>query len=494
MFSVTWLSVYSLLSLVVHALGVAYAAHAVMNVRTARGATAWSISLITWPWVAIPLYGLLGRRKFQGYSEAIKQAYIGRKGLAYYAHSNIAAYKVELSGDYTALGKFAAAFEPFPFTRNNETELLIDGEETFGRMLGAIASAERYILLQSYIIHSDGIGHQFKEALIEKARQGVTVHLLYDGLGSRKLSADYINELEANGVAVSSFRSTKGRKRRFQINFRNHRKILVVDGKIAFMGGLNIGDEYLGRDPHFGYWRDTHVQFRGTGVLCLQEILLRDLYWAGREVSEVVWEVEESPKYRQLSFILSTGPADRLQECAFFFLNIINHAKERLWIASPYFVPDSSTLNALKMAALRGVDVRIILPNSPDHLSVYLCAFSFYAELQKVGIQLYRYQQGFMHQKVILCDDVLAGVGTVNMDNRSFYLNFEVMSFVVNGRNPEVSSQRIEADGSRFIRSVEAMLEKDFAASRLVDFSEYEKKPLWFKLGARVTRLMAPIL
>lgn len=490
MFSATWLSVYSLISLIVHVLGVFYAAHAVMNVRSARGATAWSISLVTWPWAAIPLYWFLGRNKFEGYAEAVKQAYIGRKGLAYYAHNKIMAYKVELGGEYATLGKFASAFEPFPFTRNNSTELLIDGEQTFGRMLEAIANAERYILFQSYIIHSDETGNRFKQALIAKSRQGVKVHLLYDGLGSRKLPSDYVNELRRNGVVVSVFRSTKGHKSRFQINFRNHRKILVVDGRVAFMGGLNIGDEYMGKDPHFGDWRDTHVQFRGTTVLCLQEILLRDLYWSGETVREACWEVEEQKRYQQIAFILSTGPADRLQECAFFFLNIINHARERLWIASPYFVPDDSALNALKMAALRGVDVRIILPDSPDHLSVYLCAFSFYTDLAQVGIKLYRYRKGFMHQKVILCDRAIAGVGTVNLDNRSFYLNFEVMSFVIN----RPLARGLERNGEPFIRSVERMLTRDIEASRLVDFVEYEKKPLWFRLASRVTRLLAPIL
>lgn len=486
----TWLSLYSLISLLVHVFGVAYAAHAVMHVNSARSATAWSISLITWPWVAIPLYWFLGRAKFNGYAEAVKQAYIERKGLPYYAHSQISAYKVNLDGEYAALGKFATAFEPFPFTYNNSAELLIDGDQTFGRMLDAIASAKQYVLLQSYIIHSDGIGNRIKDALIEKAQQGVKVHLLYDGLGSRKLPQDYIEQLQQNGVVVSSFRSTKGRKNRFQINFRNHRKILIVDGTIALVGGLNIGDEYLGKDPNFGYWRDTHVQFRGTAVLCLQEILLRDLYWAGETVEGARWDVEEDSSYKQTAFVLSTGPADSLRECAFFFLNIINHAKERLWIASPYFVPDSSVLNALEMAALRGVDVRIILPDSPDHLSVYLCAFSFYGELQKAGIQLYRYRKGFMHQKVILCDSVIAGVGTTNLDNRSFYLNFEVMSFVL-CRSREHEQ---DAGGASFIESVEQMLEKDFELSRLVDYSEYNKKPIWFRLAVRIMRLLAPIL
>ncbi len=492
-FAINWFSIYSAASLVVHALGILNAAHAVMNVRSSRSAIAWGISLVSLPWVTIPLYWILGRSKFEGYSEAIHTAYAEHRELVEEAYEEVVKHQASLPEAYATIEKLAVTFEAFPFTENNAIELLIDGERTFGRMLEAIAHAQHYILLQSFIIHSDDIGNKFKEALIAKANQGVRVYLLYDGIGSRTLSRKYLDELRRNGVNVSSFRSTKGHNSRFQVNFRNHRKILIVDGQSAFMGGLNIGDEYLGRDPKLGPWRDTHVRLRGATVKCLQAVLLRDWYWTEKEIPEVSWEIEKSDRFQQTALILSTGPADRVEECLLFFLNVINQAKERLWIASPYFVPDDSTLSALKLAALRGVDVRIILPDRPDHLAVYFCAFSFYSELQQVGIQLYRYQSGFMHQKIILCDDAIAGVGTVNLDNRSFYLNFEVMSFVINPL-----AQRIDtADSfveSGFIRSVEEMLTKDMENSRLVDFAKYKEKPLWFKLAARVSRLMAPVL
>ena len=245
------------------------------------------------------------------------------------------------------------------------------------------------------------------------------------------------------------------------------------------MGGLNIGDEYLGKDPHFGSWRDTHLKIQGPTVKSLQRIFLRDWYWATKEYPEVSWEILENDSDNQTALVLATGPADRLEVCTLFFLNLINFAQDRLWIASPYFVPDYSTLNALKLAAVRGVDVRIILPNSPDHLLVYLCSFSYYAELQEVGIKLYRYRSGFMHQKIILCDRTIAGVGTVNLDNRSFFLNFEVMTFAIN---------------SDLVESVEKMLLDDLNASRLIDLEEYQQKPFWFRLSAEVSRLSAPIL
>ena len=487
--AINWAAIYSLISLSVHALGVINAIHAVMKVESSRGAIAWAISLLTFPWAAIPLYWILGKSKFRGYTDAIHEAYVEHRGRVEDSYSSLMNFKEELSGQYAGLGKLAEIFESLPFTCNNDTRLLIDGEQTFGAMLGAIAAAKHYILLQSYIIHADDLGNRFKDALIAKANQGVRIYVLYDGLGSRSLSGSYIKALRDSGISVDSFRSSKG-KTRFQINFRNHRKILVVDGETAFMGGLNIGDEYMGRDPKFGHWRDTHVEFHGTAVKCLQGILLRDWYWASKDLPEVSWQVDNNPCYRQTALILATGPADRLEECMLFFLYLITHAQKRLWIASPYFVPDDAILSALKLAALRGVDVRIILPDKADHLSVYLCAFSFYAELQQVGIQLYRYRSGFMHQKVVLVDDAIAGAGTVNLDNRSFYLNFEVMSFVVNSSDKNSG----EASESDFIESVEQMLLKDLEDSRLVDYAKYKQKPFWFKLAARVARLLAPVL
>jgi cardiolipin synthase len=379
----------------------------------------------------------------------------------------------------TSLEKLATAFTPLPFTSNNEINLLIDGQQTYTQMLQAIAKAKNYILLQSYIINSDEIGEKFKQALSLKAEQGVEVYLLYDEIGSQKLSRRYLNSLRRHGIRVSGFRSTKGKGNRFQINFRNHRKILIVDGQIAFMGGLNIGDEYLGRNPRLGHWRDTHVQLQGPTVQCLQTTFLGDWYWATKEVPTVSWEIAKNCQHQHTAFILATGPADKVQSCSLFFLSLINQAQKRLWIASPYFVPDDSTVNALKLAAIRGVDVRIILPSYPDHLLVYLCSFSYYAELRDVGVKLYRYYSGFMHQKVFLCDRTIAGVGTVNLDNRSFFLNFEVMTFVT---------------APDFIKAIEFMLTNDLKASHLVDFSQYQQKTFWFKLAARTSRLLEPIL
>jgi cardiolipin synthase len=463
----------------VHVLGIINAAHAVINVRSSQGAIAWGISLITFPWLAIPLYWILGRNKFHGYAEALRLAYAQHDEFVRQAYNEIIEFKATPPGKLALLQPLAEAVTEIPFTSGNATELLIDGKQTYEAMLTAIASARDYILLQSYIVNDDQAGNDFKKALSAKAKQAVRVYFLYDEVGSNKLSRSYIKSLRANGIQISAFHTTKGRGNRFQINFRNHRKILVVDGETAFVGGLNIGDEYLGKNPRLSPWRDTHIMMQGPTVQCLQSSFLRDWYWATGDVLEVNWEVKANWETNQTAFVLPTGPADRLLACNLFFVNAINQAQTRLWIASPYFVPDESTLTSLKLAAMRGVDVRIILPNRPDHLFVYLCSFSYYTEMQSVGIKLYRYKSGFMHQKIILIDQELAGVGTVNLDNRSFFLNFEVMGFVA-----ELS----------FVESVEKMLLDDIAASCRVDLSEYNKKPFWFKLSVRVSRLLAPLL
>ena len=473
------IAIFSAATVVVHALGIVHAAHAVMNVRSSQGTIAWAISLVTFPWLAIPLYWILGRTKFHGYAEGLRLVYAQHHQLVSETYDEIAKFKVALPDKLAPLQPLAEALTGLPFTSGNAAELLIDGEQTYEAMLRAIAQATNYILLQSYIVNDDQAGKEFKEALIARANQGVHIYFLYDEIGSNKLSRSYIKSLKRNGIQVSAFNTTKGRGNRFQLNFRNHRKILVVDGETAFVGGLNIGDEYLGKNPRLSPWRDTHMMMQGPSVQCLQSSFLRDWYWATGNLLEVNWHIKANWDMNQSAFVLPTGAADRLPACNLFFVNAIDQAQTRLWIASPYFVPDESTLSALKLAAVRGIDVRIILPNRPDHLFVYLCSFSYYTEMQAVGIKLYRYKNGFMHQKILLIDEEMAGVGTVNLDNRSFFLNFEVMGFVAD---------------LRFVESVEKMLQNDLAASVAVDLSEYERKPLWFKLAVRISRLLAPLL
>lgn len=293
-----------------------------------------------------------------------------------------------------------------------------------------------------------------------------------------KLSPAWIKELNQGGVQTASFETTRGAGNRFRLNFRNHRKIVVVDGKEAFVGGHNVGDEYLGKDPKLTPWRDTHVAFRGPAVLEAQLTFLEDWRWATQETPMLNWLPEKSAAGDCEVICVPTGPADDLETASLFFVNALNQARERIWIVSPYFVPDEQLMTALQLAALRGVDVRVLIPEHPDQQMVYLSSFSYLEEAEKGGVKIYRFQKGFLHQKVMVVDQQFAAVGTANFDNRSMRLNFEVTMLVRN---------------QAFCGEVAEMLERDFQNSRLVSKKEYTEASMPFRLAVRFCRLLAPV-
>jgi cardiolipin synthase len=367
-----------------------------------------------------------------------------------------------------------------PYLHSNHVELLIDGAATFDSILDGVDAAKEYILAQFYIVRDDQLGAAVADRLIKKAREGVRIRLLYDEIGSSDLPDSYVERLEAEGIKVSAFHSTKGLGNRFQINFRNHRKIVVVDGKVGWVGGANVGDEYLGRDPKFPNWRDTHVRIDGPAALQLQLSFGQDWRWATGDIIDVPWRVPHTEELTgdAVVLVLPTGPADRLESASLMYQQAIHSARERVWISSPYFVPDQGVLASLHLAALRGVDVRVLIPETGDSKLVYYSTWAFAGDLLESGISIYRYQPGFIHQKVFLVDDFLSGVGTANCDNRSFRLNFEVTALI---------------HQTEFARSVERMFETDFERSRPMTREEVEGKGLLFNLAARAAYLTAPV-
>jgi cardiolipin synthase len=473
--------IYTILAVaipLVEILGITTAVHAVMNARTSQGAIAWAISLVTFPWVALALYAVFGRNKFNGY--VILRSEKNSEIHHYIDNLKEAAADRQLLGKDLAESQMALTrLADKPVLQGNKSQLLIDGQETFRSIFEGIDSAEQYILVLFFIIKDDKIGRELQSKLIQKAKEGVKVYLLYDEIGSHKLPRSYLLELQIAGVVTSAFHSTKGKTNRFQLNFRNHRKIVVVDGKIAYVGGHNVGDEYLGKHPAFGSWRDTHVKVEGPIVQAIQFCFIEDWYWATKGIPELNWELNPVAGGNENALMIASGPADRLETCGLMFVEAINSARKRVWIASPYFVPDLQTLSALKLAALRGVDVRVLLPEKPDHRTVWLASFSYYQNTLPHGVKLYRYMAGFMHQKVFLVDSSCAAVGTANLDNRSFRLNFEITL--------------LNYDPG-FIQDVEAMLENDFSNCAAVTMAEYSERSFFFKLAVRFARLLAPIL
>ncbi len=464
--------------IIVYLLGIISVINAVMSTRTPQGTIAWIIALLAFPFLAIPAYWLLGRSRFKGYVKArqsedalvMKKLQSVLESLQPYCVPALVSSAAKMASEKLA---------ELPYLSGNSVDLLIDGHKTFDSIIDGIDSAKDYILFQFFIVKDDEIGCKLKDHLVTKAKQGVRVYFLYDEIGSHKLGDAYKKELRQAGAEVYDFHTQKGFRNRFQVNFRNHRKIVIVDGKVSWIGGHNVGDEYLGRYPEFGHWRDTHIKIEGTAALAAQLSFVEDWFWATNGyISELSWTPVAAENDNQTVLILPSGPADTLETCTLMFHHAINSARERIWIASPYFVPDDAIVSALQLAGLRGVDVRILIPDKADQLLVHMAAFSYFEQVSHTGVKFFRYTDGFLHQKAMLIDDTIATVGTANFDNRSFRLNFEITAAIAD---------------ETFVKEIEAMLEDDFAHAYEMSMKDINQRSFWFKLGVRLARLTSPI-
>jgi cardiolipin synthase len=463
----------------VYVMAIASALEAIMKARTSQGAVAWAISLLTLPYITVPLYLVFGRNRFDGYLEQRDEIEKESQRLIEQTSGLVENHIVPVSRDtplYASLFNLAR----MPATRGNRVELLVDGQQTFDSILAGLAGAEKFILFQFYIIREDELGRRLCRVLSERARKGVKVLLLYDEIGSRQFPRTRMcRQLQMTGVNVAPFNTTQGRRNRFQLNFRNHRKNVVVDGRYAWIGGHNVGDEYMGRKRRVGHWRDTHTRVEGPAVLGAMLAFATDWRWATRSRMNIEWELSAEHRGDSTVLVFPSDPASDYEETGLMYHQAISSSRRRIWIASPYFVPDSGIISALQLAALRDVDVRVLIPDNPDGPVVGMANWAYTRDLLPLGVKVYRYQSGFMHQKVLLVDDHIAGVGTANFDNRSFRLNFELTLLVYD---------------PAFAKQVEDMLETDLANSRQVTMEEIEAKPFWFPFAMAVARLFSPVL
>lgn len=465
-----------------HLLGGIFAIHAILRTRTSQGAIAWALSLIFFPYVSVLLYLVFGRQKFHGYIEAKRRGGGILDHLAGQLRHALTASRAQLPPPYERFGVFES-LALFPFTQGNSARLLIDGTATFDAIFAAIEAAKDYVLIQFFIIRNDALGQKLQRLLIEKASQGVKVYFLYDEIGCFLLPNRYLAALRNAGVLAKAFNTRRGWLNPFQINFRNHRKIVIADGCTAFVGGHNVGIEYLGESKRFGHWRDTHMQLSGPAVAAVHWSFVQDWHWATGEILPCPIACPPDPVTPEEGrvIVIPTGPAVDVSTCSLMLLAAISAAKQRIWITSPYFVPDETVYDALQLAALRGVDVRIMLPARPDHLLVYLSSFSYLASGEAVGVKFYRYRAGFLHQKVFLVDDDLGAVGTANLDNRSMRLNFEITILVAE---------------KAFAADVARMLEEDFAKCRSAGAAELGargRRNVVFRAAVQLARLFSPI-
>lgn len=442
--------------------------------RTSQGSIAWLVALGFLPFPTAFIYLVFGWKHFDSYTKTRHKIRHNRILRA----DELKVIDRDTGRDWPVLVRASG----FPFISGNDTEVLVNGEAIFRSIIAGIRQAEHYVLVQFYIIKDDRIGRDFAEALIERARAGVSVYVLYDDVGSNRLPRAYRRRLEAAGIKVSAFNERHGLLKLFgpmRINYRNHRKNVVVDGKVAWTGGANVGDEYLGRDRHFGHWRDTQLRVAGPAAQVFALVFREDWSWATGEELDLPVPDDLKPVGDTPALLMATGPADKFEACAIAFTDIIGQARERLWIVSPYFVPDTDARTALYAAALRGVDVRLMLPEKPDHLLVWLASNAHADAMVEHGVSVYRYTKGFLHQKVLLMDDRIANIGSINFDNRSFAINFEMTVWM---------------PSARMVEAVADMLQTDFSDCRLVTREEVQKRNPFRKLIDNAARLLSPIL
>ena len=317
------------------------------------------------------------------------------------------------------------------FTVGNKVKILKNGKATFDAILSQLRLAKNYIHLEYYIFENDEIGNVFKQLLIQKAKEGVEVRMIVDDVGSWELKSAFFKEMRSAGIEIESFLRVRFPWFTSKVNYRNHRKIVVVDGEVGFIGGINIADRYLKGSKEYGIWRDTHMMIEGDGVNMLQTIFLIDWYFVSqKELAETKYFPIKQPKGNKTVQIVSSGPDSDWPAIMMGFFEAIASAENYVFIATPYFMPSESVLMAIKSAAMGGVDVRILLPAKSDAFVTLLSSRSYIRELLESGVKVYQYEKGFLHSKTLVVDDLIASIGSANMDFRSFEQNFEVTSFV----------------------------------------------------------------
>ncbi|HIZ80228.1 MAG TPA: cardiolipin synthase, partial [Candidatus Lachnoclostridium stercorigallinarum] len=365
--------------------------------------------------------------------------------------------------------------------------------EKFEDLRRELRRAKRFIHIQYYIIKNDELFDSFIPILLEKVKEGVEVRILYDGMGGRFMPKRKWQELEAAGVKVGAFFPATLGRINLRVNYRNHRKIVVIDGEIGYVGGFNIGKEYIGKDPKFGYWRDTHLKLYGDAVISLQVRFAQDWNYACREnlfrhaeYFDIPRSTDEERKKlmegRNLPLgiqIISSGPDATDRQIRNNYLELFHKAKDHIYIQTPYFVPDDAVLSALEVAAKSGVDVRLMIPCKPDHPFVYWATYSYVGDLLDAGARCYTYENGFLHAKGVMTDGRVSSYGTANMDIRSFELNFEVNAVIYD----EETTRKLE----------EIFLE-DLKKCREITAEIYRQRSLMIRIKEQCSRLLSPLL
>ena len=368
-------------------------------------------------------------------------------------------------------------------TDDNDVDIYIDGNEKFDALIEDMKKAEHFIHIQYYIIKNDVLFNRIRDVLIEKVKEGVEVRILYDGMGCRTVRRNYWKQLNAQGIMTAEFFPASLKRLHLRINYRNHRKIVVIDNKVGYVGGFNVGKEYIGLEEKFGYWRDTHLRIQGGAVLGLELRFILDWNYASREnlfCNNRYFEGFERESRDNCEMqIISSGPDNAAQQIRDNYVRLIHKAKKSIYIQTPYFIPDDSMLDALMIAIHSGVEVYVMIPCMPDHPFVYWATYSYIGDLAMAGARCYTYNNGFLHSKGMIVDGKVLCYGTANMDIRSFSLNFEVNAIVYNREKA---------------REMENIFMEDLKVCKHVTMDVYARRGLIIRIKEQICRLMSPLL
>lgn len=475
-FGGTLLSIFQTLTVITIGLAI------FMQNRNPSSTLAWIMVLALLPGVGLILYFLLGqnyfrRRKFDKKAEQDRLSYerIDRVGKLLPRDLS------QFSPGQQRLLHLSQRLARTPFSMASRTQVLTNGEETFSTLLRELKKAKHHIHMEYYIYRADDIGRKIQKTLIAKARAGVEVRFMFDAVGSIGLPKTFINELREAGAKVGIYGEVRFLALSSRVNYRNHRKIVVVDGNIGFIGGLNVGDEYLSRSKTYGFWRDTHMLVKGEAVRSLQIIFLQDWqYVTGEKIMDPAYL---SPELEQgcsgAVQIVPSGPDNESRALKNIFFAMITSAKKSVWLATPYFIPDEDIMTALRVAGMAGIDVRLLFPAKPDKRLPFLASHSYFPSLLEVGVKIYEYEKGFLHSKLLIIDGEVATVGTANMDMRSFHLNFEVNVLLLH----DDSIEKMVKD-----------FERDLLTTNLINKDEFMKKKFLVRMAESAARLLSPLL
>lgn len=387
---------------------------------------------------------------------------------------------------YKTLTEFIRRSGSSPLTANNDVKLLINGEDKFPVLVKALLNAKNHIHLEYYIYENDITGNEIAEILIKKAKEGVEVRFMYDDFGSHGLGKSFIQRLKRAGIQTAPFYKIKWYALASRINYRNHRKIIIIDGKVSFVGGINMSDKYRNdlETKNRLYWRDTHLMITGQATAYLQYLFVCD--WNFCSNTKLAYSEVYFPDTSQQEIIendvvqiAASGP-DSSQPLIFYsLLEAISCAKKSIYITSPYFIPGESLMDALIIAIQSGLDVKVLIPGISDSKMVNTAASAYYTELLQYGAKIYKYNKGFVHAKTMVIDNDLSIIGSANMDYRSFDLNFEVNAMVY---SKNIANQLTVA------------FEDDLKVSEQIDKDSWINRPKYIHLWEKVVRLLSPFL